>query len=245
LTLSTPKNEQNFEYELLSRLAESSTPRGATSLFLDIGVEFNLAQASIGRKLMELDSRGLTRRAGTRGRLLTADGEARRQELERYLTKQRHNSDLLAALGSTDKDTLLDVLVARRALEREIAHLAALNASPDDITALRDSIIAQERCLTKGRIPTDEDNRFHDLLAYASRNKVLLHSLQLVRAESSYTSLVAFFRKQVGGQLVADHRLILECVASGSPEASERAVVAHLNKLIDDVRRYFALNQPK
>lgn len=236
----TGESEQQLDHALLALLAESPGPVGATTLVLDLGARFGLSQASIGRKLMELDARGLTRRAGNRGRVITADGQARLKELERHLTNRRHNSDLLVALNATDQEALLDVLVARRALEREIARLAAVNATPEEIEALRRSIAEQEECLASGRTPSKEDLEFHEILARASRNKVLLHALHLVRGESTYSSEVAFMRRWVGGQLVADHRLIVECVASRSPEAAEAAIVQHISKLIDDVRRYFA-----
>lgn len=235
------QDDQNFEFQLLSRLLESETPLGATTLVLDMGPKFGTSQASIGRKLMEMDSLGWTQRLGARGRVLTAAGRERREQLERMLRTQHHSAELVGALSGSDLKTLLDVLVARRGLERESARLAAQNAGPDEISALRASILAQEQALAEGRIPHLEDNQFHDLLTIASGNRVLQHAIQLVRSESQYSHLVALMRKRVGGQLVADHRLIVECVASRSPEGAEAAVEQHINKLIEDVRAYFRI----
>lgn len=235
-------DDLTLELQILSRLAASDAPIGATALALELGAAINLSQASIGRKLMELDARGLTRQERNRGRRLTESGDRRRRELELAVQQAQENSNLLGALRVTDLTTLLDVLVARRALERETAGLAAAHATGEDLTALQASIAIQERILASGSTPQEEDHRFHDLIAVASGNPVLLHALHLVRTESLYDRHVAVMRQRVGGRLIDDHRLIVDCIRSGSIQAASDAMDHHINKLIADVRAYFALH---
>jgi GntR family transcriptional repressor for pyruvate dehydrogenase complex len=228
-----------LEYEILSCLAAASSPVGATTLVLVLGEKFGLSQASIGRKLMEFDAQGLTLRQGKQGRVLIPAGQDRIMELQREIDQRLHNSNLIEALNSNDEGVLLDVLVARRALERETAALASLHATAEDIAVLRRSIALQDQALSEGRIPYDEDQRFHMLLAQISRNKVLLHALRLVWGESIYPPPTAFIRHSVGSELVVDHRQIVDCIAGGSPVAAADAMVHHINQLIKDVHTYF------
>ncbi|MCZ1269283.1 FCD domain-containing protein, partial [Paenibacillus tundrae] len=51
----------------------------------------------------------------------------------------------------------------------------------------------------------------------------------------------AYIRQRVGSELVVDHQRILEAVAAGSPEQAEAAMVNHINQMIEDVKRYFAM----
>lgn len=38
-----------------------------------------------------------------------------------------------------------------------------------------------------------------------------------------------------------DHQQILDAIVAGSPEQAEAAMVNHINQMIDDVKRYFAM----
>lgn len=51
----------------------------------------------------------------------------------------------------------------------------------------------------------------------------------------------AYIRRTVGSELVVDHRKILDAVAAGSPEQAEAAMVMHINQMIEDVKRYYAI----
>ncbi|MNO02132.1 hypothetical protein D3C81_2224460 [compost metagenome] len=53
----------------------------------------------------------------------------------------------------------------------------------------------------------------------------------------------AFIRRTVGSVLVVDHQRILEAVSSGSAEKAEAEMVNHINQMIEDVKRYFAMQK--
>ncbi|ASA21460.1 FCD domain-containing protein [Paenibacillus donghaensis] len=230
-----------LELELLKELDLANMPVGASTLVYSLGKKYNLSQATIGRKLMELDVEGYTVLKGRKGRLLTAKGSQRVSFLEKELLQKNVNSRLLQVLNHAGEAALLDVLVARRALEREIASLAAVRASSADLKLMEDSIELQLQMLSRGEIPYEEDREFHKLLALAARNQVLLHAVELVWQTSRDFEETAFIRRSVGSALAVDHQRILAAVASRSPEAAEAAMVDHINQMIEDVKRYYAL----
>ncbi len=232
-------DQMKLEYELLSNLNKQETPVGATTLVLVLDKKFGLSQASIGRKLMEFDTLGYTESVGRKGRLLTAAGKERLTELNRQLAQLRDNSKLLDALKISDEQSLINILVTRRALERETAWLAATNASERDIVLLWESIALQETALSEGRIPIAEDREFHERIARAAGNPILLHALRLVWGEGAHLPATATIRKAVGSELVVDHRRIIGCIESHSPYEAASAMVNHINQLIEDVRTYF------
>lgn len=190
---------------------------------------------------MEMDVEGFTLLKGRKGRLLTEQGLERIKILEKELQQKSVNSQLIQMLNHSGEKALLDVLVARRALEREIASLAAQRASKEYIFLLEASIATQNQLLSQNMIPYEEDREFHRLLAYAAQNQILLHAVELVWETSRDFLETAYIRQRVGSELVVDHQQILEAVAAGSPEQAEAAMVNHINQMIEDVKRYFAM----
>lgn len=236
--MSLEKSPYQLEYEFLSYLAKAGGPVGATTLVLVLGKTFSLSQATIGRKLMEFDLEGYTSLEGRKGRVITEAGRRRLAELEKQLNRHQVNSRLLKALNEDRQGALLDVLVARRALERETAGLAAERVTEEDIRLLQGSIAKQNAALAEGRIPYEEDKSFHMLIARISGNLVLLHALELVWQEAVHLPATADIRKSVGGVLAVDHRNILDAIAKGSRDAAADAMTGHIDHLIQDVYRY-------
>lgn len=79
------------------------------------------------------------------------------------------------------------------------------------------------------------------MLAYAAQNQILLHAVELVWETSRDFLETAYIRRRVGSELVVDHQQILDAIVAGSPEQAEAAMVNHINQMIDDVKRYFAM----
>ncbi|AIQ56980.1 hypothetical protein PBOR_08605 [Paenibacillus borealis] len=230
-----------LEYEFLKALGNAEAPLGASTLVHTLGKKYDLSQATIGRKLMEFDIEGYTVLEGRKGRILTDKGSGRVAYLEKVLQQKNVNSQLLQLLNNSGESALLDVLVARRALEREIASLAAQRATKEEIKLLEASVAAQHELLSQNIIPYEEDREFHTLLALAARNEVLLHAAQLVWQTGRDFLETAYIRRKVGSELVVDHRKILDAVAAGSAEQAEAAMVTHINQMIEDVKRYYAI----
>ncbi|WP_438492556.1 FCD domain-containing protein [Paenibacillus sp. IHBB 3054] len=230
-----------LEYEFLKALRNAEVPLGASTLVHTLGKKYELSQATIGRKLMEFDFEGYTVLEGRKGRILTEKGTRRIAYLEKELHQKNVNSQFLQLLNNSGESALLDVLVARRALEREIAALAAQRATKEEISLLEASIASQNELLSRNIIPYEEDREFHTLLALTARNQVLLHAAQLVWQTGKDFLETAYIRRTVGSELVVDHRKILDAVVAGSPEQAEAAMVMHINQMIEDVKRYYAI----
>ncbi|TNJ64047.1 FadR family transcriptional regulator [Paenibacillus hemerocallicola] len=227
--------------ELLSMLDTSPTPVGATTLVLILGEQLGMSQASIGRKLMEFDLQGFTRLQGRKGRVLTIAGKRHMEELQRKLSLRDRNMNFLEALNSSEEKNLLDVLISRRALERENAYLAAIHATSEELASLHEIIHSQRESLDNGTIPNREDEKFHMTIAQMSRNKVLYHALRLVWDEGMNPHVTGKIRHSLGKNLVVEHVHIYECIAAGDPEAASEAMLQHINGIIDDVKTFFAL----
>ncbi|MCL6449930.1 MAG: FCD domain-containing protein [Acetobacteraceae bacterium] len=236
------KASDELQHAILLALSESPAPRGTTSLHLALRGRFKASQATIGRILQCFDRQGYTSRQGYRGRVVTAAGREYMRTLLDRIIRSRQSAAVLDTLDGSNLDLLVKLLVARRALEREVARLAAMNATPQDLERLRAILDRQEETLRQGRTAVQEGVFFHQTLAAVSGNEVIAHALDLIRTEGQLSPVVGYIRQRKSGELAQDHVEIFRCVARGDADAAERAMEAHLDRLIDDVRRFLEVS---
>ena len=142
---------------------------------------------------------------------------------------------LLQSIRPSTLGELLELLVARRAIEREIARLAALNATEADLVRIRAALEAQERALASGSLAIPEDIRFHHAVAAACGNRVLRSALVLMRRDESLAYLTVRLRRLRRSRIAAEHYPIVDAIAARDPEAAERAMLGHVDHLAEDV----------
>ncbi len=198
-----------------------------------------LSEATVGRILRDLDREGLTERLGFRGRRLTAQGKNRLTELESERRLASSGSEFLGALRARTREELLEVLVARRAIERETARLAAHHRTDAQLADLAQALASQAVHVQSGEVATEDDALFHRVIAQAAGNRVLLAANELIRQDSQLTPALEFIRKTLHSTIVADHAKIMEAIRQQDEIAAEQAMVKHIENLIADVRKYY------
>ena len=141
-------------------------------------------------------------------------------------------------MRSTTVEEVVDVLVARRALEGETARLAAEHATGEDVARLEAVIREQRRALETGAVAADADVRFHALIAQTGRNRVLAAAIDLIRRDKQMTLLLDAMLRRTSHKWVVGHEAILAAIKGRSPDQAQRAMLEHINTVIADVRRY-------
>ncbi len=196
------------------------------------------SEPTVGRFLRTLDRQKLTARVSNKGRQVTSEGRKRMVELCEAADQLHYETELLRTLRVATIDDVLDVLVARRAIERETCRLAAINATDQEIAELATTIAEQRHSLQTIGLAIDVDVRFHAQIAQAARNRVLAAALELIRRDKQITLMLDAILKRVHRKLVSGHVQIFDAIKSRSPERAERAMLSHINSVIDDVQRY-------
>lgn len=223
---------------LLKYMNDSPAPVGSgTACEILTREGFQVSEATVGRLLRYMDSQGYTQRLGFRGRSLTDQG---RDYIDRLADREnrQHYSDTLARIvRSQSLDDLLDTLVARRAIEREIARLAAQNITSGQAKELQ--VIVEEYKSAQGDRVADGDVAFHHALATAAGNKVLMAALNLIRKDAQLSPVFGYIREQLHRKVFSDHKLIFDAVTAKDSMAAELAMVNHIENLIADVQKYW------
>jgi len=139
-----------------------------------------------------------------------------------------------------DTRALLDLLEVRRALEVHIATLAAKRAGKGDIADMEMSINAMRAGGNQPQAFHAADVRFHENLAAASGNRLLVFLIEALAEPLSESRLQSFAGHQSRGGTVEDviqqHETILNAVKARNPKAAAQAMREHLQQTEDDLR---------
>ncbi len=140
-----------------------------------------------------------------------------------------------------------DAFVARRALEGEIAAMAAENAAADDLAELAAALeeMRQEAQEGASLLGQQGDRRFHLALAAASGNSVLVRVIgfiwdELLNQGALWAKLRE--RRNVRPTRIDEHAAILRAVRERDPARARRAAHAHLDGAIRDFLEMTAAN---
>jgi GntR family transcriptional repressor for pyruvate dehydrogenase complex len=79
---------------------------------------------------------------------------------------------------AVSKQAVIQMVEVRRALEAEVAALAAMRRTPADVQRIRRSISALEQAVLAGGDGVNEDIQFHRAIAEAARNPFLIGTLE-------------------------------------------------------------------
>ena len=129
----------------------------------------------------------------------------------------------------------LALLEVRRPLETEVAGLAAMRATPEQIAALRES---NERLAAAqnldGQVAADME--FHKCLAEATGNPVFL-LLQRTLAQLMKDYLTGTMNRIGSRRAIRSHTPIIKAIERGDAEEARRSMAEHLRMAEEDVRR--------
>ncbi|WP_213951181.1 FCD domain-containing protein [Tepidanaerobacter syntrophicus] len=200
---------------------------------------FDVSEATIGRMLKEMDFEGYTEKIGFKGRNLTPKGKEKLEELEHENTINRYGKELMKAIKGTGKQELIDMLIARKAIESQLAKLAAMYATYDEIEKMKKVIERQRVHVEEGVSIAEDDVEFHKLIAKAARNKVLDAAMDLIRQHGQLSPMLEYIRKEVKGSVLLEHENIFKSIAARKPAQAEKAMIRHIERLENDVRKYW------
>lgn len=233
-------SREEVEYKILQIMADAVEPVGSGTLSeILVQAGYNVSEATAGRLLRYLDVKGFAAKVGFKGRVLTEDGRRKLEELRAEREREFYGHQLVDVLRTHGKEGLVDILVARRAIERETARLAALNATPEEVRRLEKIVETHDAHVSQGIGGADEDVQFHRLIAETSRNKVLQAAAALIRQDGQLSSALEYIRKQAKSTVVTDHRRILAAIQRRSSADAEQMMVQHVENLIRDVEKYW------
>ena len=170
--------------------------------------------------IADLAGRGILRRSQGKESVVAAPGQPQLHGLLQFRVLQ-------------DRLSAEEVLETRRALETMTARLAAERRRPEDIEALKAALDDMNAARTDNEFH-DADVRFHQLLAVASGNRLVVLIFEgfesLVRELRIRATVGHRLRGEGFAAVFKAHRTIFNAVRTGDPAAAEAAMLKHLRQ---------------
>src|SRR6266511_2380429 len=139
-----------------------------------------------------------------------------------------------------DPRALLDLLEVRRALEVHIAALAAQRATSGAIADMEMSINAMRAAEREFEAFHTADVRFHENLAAASGNRMLVFLIEAFAEPLRESRLRSFAGHQARGggidDVIEQHQSILDAVKARNPRQAAQAMRSHLEQTEKDLQ---------
>ena len=191
----------------------------------DLAEQFHASRTAVREAMKILAQRGLIEMRPGRGTIVIDGVHEAMQNSIGLVMKLK-----LGEVGGSD-----NLVEVREILETEIAALAAARASEKEIAAMREAIKMMDASLSDADNYIAADNRFHEALAQATQNTLILILVK------SIVNPLSEQRKQIfaveGGPQRGQvhHKRILESIVKRDPEAARAAMRSHLRQVREDV----------
>jgi len=134
------------------------------------------------------------------------------------------------------REAVIQMVELRRALEAEVAALAAERRTPEDVTRIREAIDALHAAVAAGGNGADEDVRFHRAIAEAARNPFLIGTLQYLRqflhGATRVTRANEARRADFAREVAQEHAQIVDAIEGGDPLRAREAAKSHMDNAI-------------
>ena len=191
----------------------------------DLAEQFHVSRTAVREALKILAQKGLVDMRPGRGTIVIDGAPGALQDSLGLVMKLQ-----LGEVGGSNK--LVEV---RELLEVEIAGLAAIRATEIEIESMRSAVEEMDETLDNADAFITADNAFHQALARATQNTLILILV------NSIVNLLSEQRKQIfaveGGPQRGQvhHKRILESIIQRDVDAARAAMRAHLGQVRTDV----------
>ena len=157
--------------------------------------------------------------------------------------RTRSSEELVQPLASAllaGKQELDNILEVREVIEPALGRLAAARATAEQVAELEAILDRQAAKVARGEAFPEEDAAFHDIIARAANNPIILRLLNVVMDLLRDTRASYLQHGDRPSTSLEGHRQILDAIRQGDGEAAYRATLQHVSgvraRLVADAR---------
>jgi Transcriptional regulators len=221
-------------FNILEIISGGDEPLGAGAI-CDALADRRIAtsEAAVGRALRKFRNRGLLERRGFQGHVITPAGEALLSELTESRTVNAALQRLLSDAVSSYGHSLHDVLIARRALEREATVQAVFKASAEDLARLEAIVRRQYDKMARGEEYTEESGGFHREILRIAHVPLLETMYDFIGLTTPWQNFfIGTMQVYKRSAINATHERILEAIAARDPDLAGMLMCEHIDDVI-------------
>ncbi len=134
---------------------------------------------------------------------------------------------------AASQEAVIQMVEVRRALEAEVAALAAQRRTAQDMVNIEQAVLALDAAVKAGGNGVAEDVKFHHAIAHAARNPFLIQTLaylgQFLHGATQVTRANEARRIDFAAQVQSEHLAIVRAVQAADAPAARQAAGAHMD----------------
>jgi GntR family transcriptional repressor for pyruvate dehydrogenase complex len=138
--------------------------------------------------------------------------------------------------SAVSKRAVIQMVEVRRALEAEVASLAAERRSTADIKSIQRAAAMLDSAVVAGGDGVDEDVALHRAIADAAQNEFLIRTLdylrQFLQGATRVTRANEARRADFARQVQLEHKAIVEAIVLGDAIKARKAAARHMDNAI-------------
>jgi GntR family transcriptional repressor for pyruvate dehydrogenase complex len=190
----------------------------------ELSEQFHVSRTAVREAMKTLAQRGLVDMRPGRGTIVI-DGTSQ---------AMRHSMGLMMKVGQAgSSESLVEI---REIIEPEIAALAAVRATDEQITAMREAVKIMDIYIHETNAYIKADNDFHRALAAGTQNILILSLVDSIVDLLSEQRKLIFSTNGAPERGQIHHKRILDSVIRHDVEAAREAMRAHLQQVREDVK---------
>ncbi|PKO40959.1 MAG: GntR family transcriptional regulator [Betaproteobacteria bacterium HGW-Betaproteobacteria-3] len=137
---------------------------------------------------------------------------------------------------AVSKQAVVQMVEVRRALEAEVAALAATRRTSADLQRIRQAITALDKAVAAGGDGVEEDVAYHRAIADAAQNPFLISTLdylrQFLRGATRVTRANEARRADFAAQVRDEHAAIARAIEQADPLGARAAATRHMDNAV-------------
>jgi GntR family transcriptional regulator, transcriptional repressor for pyruvate dehydrogenase complex len=142
----------------------------------------------------------------------------------------------IASILSYRRDMQDELLDVRRMFEPAVARVAATRLTDADLADLQRIVEAQRKKLKSGRSAIGEDTEFHQVLARATRNRVIVSIMATLNDLLVESRKMTLKQKGRPRKSILGHEAVVAALRERDGDAAAEAMRAHIDQIGDLLR---------
>lgn len=142
---------------------------------------------------------------------------------------------------AVSKQAVIQMVEVRRALEAEVAALAAARRTDADVKRIKRAVESLTQAVKAGGDGVDEDVALHRAIADAAQNQFLISTLdylrQFLHGATRVTRANEARRTDFADQVQREHQAIMEAIALGDAAKARKAAARHMDNAIKRIEQ--------
>ncbi|MFA0887484.1 MAG: FCD domain-containing protein [Synergistales bacterium] len=234
------KAKADLDYWILHFFNQNTSPQGAGTVLEAIREKgIRLSEAAIGRQMRVLRVQGLLEKVGKQGHLITPAGKDKLHVLEGEKDLRDFLGGIAGKQALQGTGNLIDRLIARKALEREAAYQATLNATDEELLEIERIVQKQYEGMRMNQEYSEISADFHRAIFQAARVPLLEALYDFIGISSRWQNFFVGTFKIYNTPLNVSHEKIIKAMKARDAELAADSMAAHLEDVISNAKKLF------